>query len=471
VKGHDDKRQVGCHGGFARMTPATRLKQPMNTFLFVLCAIGVLVNSLLLFVTQMVAGKIQLPWTGGSLDHLTTLAGRLAPTLGTFLALAICRIRHARIPTLFFLVWFTTFAFLPICLARGPADHVAWQWSVVAAVGSFLAAGNIVLLTLWYASRDRSHGGTAVGSPFPYFLLAISYLGSLIAPALCVVFIEPFLAIDNQRLSLQIGLGIALLLLWGCIVAGWKTRTLAATPNVPPPGSPRPTLLARLQWVLLTAVPASLATSFIVYISTEISPIPLFWIVPMAICSFTLVLAFVRLSSLSHAELIWSMGLQAAGGLICWGIVTVGYYLAGVYTPYFLPIATGALTLLYLPHRFTLILQPLVTIGAIYLCLTSSDVPTWSMIAFQLLALWVNCWGCHGVLAQYRPHPAFLPGFLCCLALGGLLAGILNSVILPYIDMAVTTDYALLLALACVIRFTPTQSKPTASLRTAEQAC
>jgi hypothetical protein len=438
----------------------------MNTLLFLLCASGVLVSSSLLVATQMV-----LPWTGASLDNLTPLAGMLAPTLGTFFAVAICRIRRARILRLLVLAWFTTVAFLLIVLASGPAEDVSWQWTVVAVVGSFLAAGNIALLTIWYTSRERRAGEPASGSPFPYFLLAINSLGSLIAAQLSVVVLESMLAVDNRKLSLQIGLGVALVLLWASVVVGWKARTLASMPSVPPPGSLRPTFLTGLQWVLLAALPLCLARSFIVYISAEISPIPLFWVVPMAICSFTFVLAFSRLSSLSHAELIWSMGFQTAGGLICWSIVTVGYYLLGASSPYFLPIATGAIALLYLPHRFTLILQPLVSIGAIYLCLTSPDLPVWSMIGFQLLALWLNCWGCHGALAQYRPHPIFVPGFLCCLALGGLLAGILNSVILPYIDMAVTTDYALLLALACVIRLLPTQSKPAALLRTVEQAC
>ena len=50
----------------------------------------------------------------------------------------------------------------------------------------------------------------------------------------------------------------------------------------------------RLWWVALAFVPSSLLLGVTTYLSTDISPIPLLWVVPLAIYLLTFIFAFAR---------------------------------------------------------------------------------------------------------------------------------------------------------------------------------
>src|SRR5262249_34543314 len=59
-------------------------------------------------------------------------------------------------------------------------------------------------------------------------------------------------------------------------------------------GTDEVTNLRRLRWVGLAAVPTSLMLGVTTFVSTDISAIPLFWIVPLALYLLSFILVFAR---------------------------------------------------------------------------------------------------------------------------------------------------------------------------------
>src|SRR4029453_8251644 len=72
----------------------------------------------------------------------------------------------------------------------------------------------------------------------------------------------------------------------------------------PTPNSQPLTMSRRLRWMLLAAVPSSLMLSVTTYLSTNIAPIPLLWIVPLALYLLTFILVFAGKPILPHRAMV-----------------------------------------------------------------------------------------------------------------------------------------------------------------------
>jgi hypothetical protein len=161
-----------------------------------------------------------------------------------------------------------------------------------------------------------------------------------------------------------------------------------------------PTWSRRLLWLALAAVPSSLTLGVTQYISTDLTAIPLAWIVPLLVYLLTYVAAFstrVRLP------------LRALGAIV-------------------LVVAPGAGALLAL----------------------AVNQPVWPLILAHLMALAVAALVCHGRLAATRPHPAHLTGFYLAVALGGVLGGAFNAFAAPLLFNTVL-EYPIALLAACLL--------------------
>ena len=69
------------------------------------------------------------------------------------------------------------------------------------------------------------------------------------------------------------------------------------------PGAP-PTILQRLSWLALTAVPAGLVVAVTAYITTDIAAAPFLWVVPLALYLLTFVGVFRERPWFSHAAVL-----------------------------------------------------------------------------------------------------------------------------------------------------------------------
>src|SRR5205823_4514856 len=60
----------------------------------------------------------------------------------------------------------------------------------------------------------------------------------------------------------------------------------------------------RLHWIALAFVPSSLMLGATTYLSTDIAPIPLIWVIPLGLYLLSFILAFARLPRWIHQGVI-----------------------------------------------------------------------------------------------------------------------------------------------------------------------
>src|SRR5207249_1381299 len=158
----------------------------------------------------------------------------------------------------------------------------------------------------------------------------------------------------------------------------------------------------RLRWLILAFVPSSMMLGVTMYLTTDIAPIPLLWVIPLAIYLLSFILVFAQ-----HA---------------------------------------------IVPHRLMVRILPVVALVLMFL-LFAEDMkpPIWLLIPLHLLMLFTTAMVCHGELARDRPPPAHLTEFYLWLALGGVLGGIFNAIIAPLVFRRVL-EYPLAIILACLLR-------------------
>ncbi len=250
------------------------------------------------------------------------------------------------------------------------------------------------LVQRWFAASR--------GLTNPYFLYTASNLGSLLGLVLYPFVIEPNLALAQQNQAWTWTFALLSGLLAAC--ACWSFLPRSPSPplrvSVSPPLSvpPSPTLgITRLRWVLLALVPSSLMLSVTSYLTTDIAPMPLLWMLPMALYLGSFVLVFS-----------WrNAGVQA------W----LARWLPGVLLLVLVvPLAEGT--------------EPIVLVMAIHL------------LGFFWIAV-----VCHGELARSKPPAEHLTEFYLWLAVGGVLGGMLNALAAPLLFTGIV-EYPLMLVLA-----------------------
>jgi len=148
-------------------------------------------------------------------------------------------------------------------------------------------------------------------------------------------------------------------------------------------------------------VPSSLMLGVTSAITTDFPPIPLFWVVPLAIYLLTFILVFARKPLMDHANVIER-----------------------------------------LPLLLLLVLFPVIS---------KTEWPVWLTIAIYLLALFMVSMMCHGELARTRPSARHLTEFYLWMSLGGVAGGVFNGLIAPLIFNRVL-EFPLALVFAAMLR-------------------
>jgi spermidine synthase len=163
--------------------------------------------------------------------------------------------------------------------------------TVFVALGTWIGLPFLVLgatsplLQVWWARVEP--GG------IPYRLFALSNLASLLALGLYPSAIEPWLTLHAQRVAWACGFALFAVL---SVILARKTRLATIASGLAPieedaalPASP---LLHKLLWVLLPMGAAMQLSAVTSYLTANIAPIPLLWILPLAVYLLTIILAF-----------------------------------------------------------------------------------------------------------------------------------------------------------------------------------
>lgn len=388
-----------------------------------LFALTLLLNALLLFLVQPLVAKLLLPYLGGTpavwntcmvffqalllggyaYSHVVTTRLKLRPQI----------ILHLSLFALALFSFPITISEAAVRALDGQTQPTGWLLArLLAMVGLpflMLATGG-PLLQKWFS--QTAHPDAAD----PYFLYSASNAGSLLALLGYPLLLEPALRLRQQSLLWAVSYAALLLLLLACAVVRWRAEgtaqlnhTTAATEAAPPL-----TIKRRLTWVALSFVPSSLMLGVTTYLSSDISPIPLLWVVPLALYLLTFILAFARkpLTNLPRLSKL---------------LLALGFIL-------------------------------------LFLILAELRHPIWLLVLLHLDFFFIAALIGHTRLAQDRPPAAQLTEFYLWLSVGGVLGGIFNSLLAPILFSTIV-EYPLAIILALMLRVPAKQPQPWADKR------
>jgi hypothetical protein len=393
-----------------------------------LFAVTLFLSAALLFLVQPLVGKLLLPLAGGTPAVWNTclvffqallLLGYLYAHRSTS-RLGARRQAGWHLPVLLApplafalgLAWFASP--LPVLAWLLPADQDYPVFGLLALLAIAVGVPFLVLSTTapllqsWFARSGRPAGRD------PYFLYAASNAGSLLGLLGYPFLVEPNLPLANQQRLWAIGVVVCLALVAICAVVsrrggtevvGWRGIVLPAAP------------LERarvLRWVVLAALPSGLLVSVTAHLTTDVAPVPLLWVVPLALYLWSFIVVFAW----------WPARLHR---------------LLGRVTPMLLVFLTVALV--------TGATEPLAPVATLHL------------LAFLAVALL-----CHGELAGDRPPAGQLTAFYLWLSAGGVLGGLLCALVAPLVFARLgLVEYPLALLLAALVR--PAADRPPGGWR------
>jgi hypothetical protein len=403
-----------------------------------LYSLALLVSAALLFLLEPMVGKFVLPLLGSAPEvwPATVLFFQAALLAGYGFAHVTSRLPARRQALLQLGLLAVAAVVLPIGVPDAdPPDSgnpVPWLLLLLATTAGlpFLAlAANGPMVQRWLAStRHRAAAD-------PYFLFAASNGGSLLGLLAYPLVLERLLGLEDQGRAWSVAYGLSFALVAASAAALWlrpreeagaATASADATPIVGAPpapaaasgGAPASASAAnridgrrRLLWLALAAVPSSLMLGATSYITRDLSPVPLLWVVPLALYLVTLVVAF---SPWTDAE-----------RLTVWG------------------------------RR----LLPVAAILVAYTLVIGSQSPLGVLLVVHLAGLTVAGLMCHGRLAADRPSPRHLTEFYLWVALGGALGGAFNALVAPLVFPSLV-EYPLALVAACLLRPAPPKKRP-----------
>jgi spermidine synthase len=375
------------------------------------------VSALLLFMIQPLVGRLVLPLLGGSATVWTTCLVFFQAVLlaGYAWSHAMTRMPARAQSWVHLGVLLMAVLTLPLRLLGDliPSATSSPQARLLAVLVSsvglvfFALATNAPTLQRWFAATGHPRRKD------PYFLYSASNAGSLLGLMLYPIVLEPYFTVTQHRWAWTAGYVVLLVLMGACALVRWSTPPASAESTAP--STPRPTWPTIGRWVWLAVVPSSLTIGCTAYLSAELAPVPLLWVVPLAIYLVTFIISFTGHVIRPTNDIV---GVSAMMGLL---LATM--HIAGSATN-----ATG--------------------------------------VALHLGALFLICALCHGRLADSRPAPDHLTAFYLWISVGGVAGGLSNALVAPALFNTAIEYPLMLLAAPLAFRTGARSEAPRARLDT-----
>jgi hypothetical protein len=407
-------------GGSSQMKRPAKSRR--SVFMMVLFSSTIFLSAALLFLIEPMFAKFVLPsfggtpavWTGSMMFFQAAL---LASYLYVHASAGWLGARRQAVVHL--VVILLPLLVLPVAVPASdwapPAQSNPIVWLLgllLVSVGLpfFAVAATNPLIQRWLSETDHP------AAKDPYFLYRASNLGSVIGLLGYPIVVEPNLRLVNQGIVWSVGYLVLVALVFGSAVMLWRSPSPSPTvataaeeaavvgegdrPETAAGMAAAPTILRRLRWIGLAFVPSSLMLGVTSFITTDITPVPLLWVIPLSLYLFSFVIVFspsVRMPALIHRVMVAA-----------------------------LPVALALM---------------------VVTMLTEMRNPYWLLILIHLLGFFVTAMVLHGELARDRPAARHLTEFYLWVAVGGVLGGIFNAVIAP-IAFSSVVEYPLAIALA-----------------------
>ncbi|HEY3787313.1 MAG TPA: fused MFS/spermidine synthase [Urbifossiella sp.] len=309
---------------------------------------------------------------------------------------------------------------VPIVSSLVPADQdypilgVVELLVVAVGVPFFVLSTTAPLLQRWFAATGHP------SAKDPYFLYAASNAGSLFGLLAYPIVIEPELTLDMQQWLWAGGVAFYLVLVLLCALTVLRSRRaaevnplLAEEQPTDVGRSPRPIATSRiLRWIGLAALPSSLLLGSTAHLSTDLAPVPLLWVVPLALYLVSFIIVFAR----------WPDSV----------------------------------------HRVVGRITPMLLVFVVLSLLTEAAEPLGLIAGLHFAALFGVCLLCHGELAKDRPPPEQLTAFYLWMSVGGVVGGLFNALIAPLLFHRLgMVEYPLALVVAALVRPRTSESSGT----------
>src|SRR5207248_11573735 len=279
-------------------------------FLPVLFAVTMFDSAGLLFCVQPMIAKMILPILGGSpAVWIICMLFFQAMLLGGYIwAHWVTSWSQARWQA----VVQVALLLLPLLLMILPIRIAAWEvasvphteyptpWLIrvlLLAVGLpfFVLSTTAPIMQKWLAAIGHA------GGKDPYFLYGASNLGSMLALLGYPLWMEPRFTLGGQSWVWTAGYAVLVLLMFVSATVIWKNGSTASSQAIsehdPSPTiddaesslfDPQSSILdpqlswgRRLRWLVLAFVPSSMMLGVTMYLTTDIAPIPLLWVIPL----------------------------------------------------------------------------------------------------------------------------------------------------------------------------------------------
>lgn len=354
----------------------------------------IFLGALLLFLVQPLLGKYLLPWFGGGpgVWGASLLFFQSVLLLGYLYAHVVTTRLKLRAQALLHLALLgAALCFLPLAPTAPPAHgadaapllHIVLWLARTVGGPTLVLATTSPLLQRWLA--------LATGGPAPWRLYALSNVGSLLALVGYPLVIEPLFGRDTQRWIWSGGFVLFAVLAGVC---AWRAarsspaRAGAREPEVAvgAPVAEVETVDARPRpglWLALPAVASLLLVAVTSKLTLDVAPMPLLWVLPLALYLLTFVLCF------DHPR----------------------WYRREIFLP--LLAASGVAVALAL--------------------FAGAAVPLGVQLSVYPAALFIAGMVCHGEACRVRPGAARLTQFYLCLAAGGALGTVCGAVLAPWL--------------------------------------
>ena len=389
------------------MNKPSVLSADRSLSLIFLFAATLFTSATLMFALQPMFGKLLLPLLGGSPAVWNTCMVFYQSILffGYLYAHLLTKRQnpHRQIQIHAGIILISLLA-LPLALPENIApptesNPTFWLlWTLFLAIGLpfFVVSTTAPLLQKWFANvgHHTSHD--------PYYLYAASNAGSLLSLLSYPFLLEPNIGLTSQKIYWSAGYALLCLMIVGCAVILWQSKQTEAPHSEASDPPADLSLTTKLHWLVLAFVPSSLLLGLTNFISTDIASVPLLWIIPLTLYLLSFVIVFSK-----------------------WGQTI---------------------------HPYMIVLQPIVLLPFLaYSFINPAILPYWLDLTLHLLAFFLAIMVCHGELAKQRPHTRHLTDFYLIMSFGGMLGGMFNTFVAPFVFNAVY-EYPIMIIAALLLR-------------------
>jgi hypothetical protein len=388
------------------MNSSTKTQPDRSLLLIFIFAATLFTSAALMFVLQPMFGKILLPLLGGSpavwntcmvfYQSILFLGYLYAHYLSTRFSQHKQIIVHISIIIISFLA-------LPVALPEtilpptesNPTFWLLWILLLSIGLPYFVVSTTAPLIQKWFANVGHHT------SDDPYFLYAASNAGSLISLLSYPFLLEPNIGLASQKSYWSIGFLLLSFLIAVCGFILWKAQSKPSQEESEAAAEDL-SVITKLHWLALAFVPSSLLLGLTTFISTDIASVPLLWIVPLTLYLLTFVIVFSKWHDKVHH---WMVNLQP------------------------------------------IVLLPFIA----YSFINPAVLPYWVDLALHLTAFFLAAMVCHGELARLRPNTRHLTTYYLIMSFAGMLGGMFNTFVAPFIFNAVY-EYPLMIVAALLLR-------------------